>query len=136
MALDEGKETDGLSRSYKRIVTRIEDLIRSEEPRMSVPEICLRLGESRRTVERAFRQELDSSPAQYLLKYRLCRAREDLIRGGHAVTNIATKHGFYELGRFSMRYRQLFGELPSETLASRTIAAASIPLPQGDRPRL
>ena len=32
------------------------------------------------------------------------------------VTRIVTDHGFWELGRFSVAYRALFGESPLETL--------------------
>ena len=32
------------------------------------------------------------------------------------VTEVATSHGFYELGRFSVSYRSMYGEAPSETL--------------------
>jgi transcriptional regulator GlxA family with amidase domain len=42
-------------------------------------------------------------------------------RGGH-FTQIATNLGFYELSRFSQRYREHFGETPSATLARCTAA--------------
>ena len=45
-------------------------------------------------------------------------ARRALERGGAAttVTQVANEYGFGELGRFAVRYRQLFGETPSATL--------------------
>jgi AraC family ethanolamine operon transcriptional activator len=39
-----------------------------------------------------------------------------LARQSVTVTKIATRLGFRELGRFSVEYREMFGESPSATL--------------------
>jgi AraC family transcriptional regulator, ethanolamine operon transcriptional activator len=107
------------------VVRQAEELLRHEEnPIVSVSDLCLRLGVGRRSLERAFRHFLDLSPLKYLMAYRLCRAHNELAAGNGTVTGIAMRYGFYELGRFSERYRRLFGELPSETLASKELRAA------------
>jgi AraC-like DNA-binding protein len=56
---------------------------------------------------------------QALMRRRLDLARLLLQQGGCGVnvTAIAMQLGFFNLGRFSARYRQAFGESPSATLA-------------------
>ena len=59
------------------------------------------------------------SPTRYLWLRRMHLARRALRRADPAmttVTEIASNCGFWELGRFSVAYRALFGESPSAAL--------------------
>jgi transcriptional regulator GlxA family with amidase domain len=58
-------------------------------------------------------------PIRYLSLRRMYLVRRALLRADPStatVTRIVTDHGFWELGRFSVSYRTLFGESPSESL--------------------
>ena len=58
-------------------------------------------------------------PIRYLWLRRMYLARRALIQavlGTVSVTAVATEYGFWELGRFSIEYRALFGETPLVTL--------------------
>ena len=86
---------------------------------LSVQELAQALGVTRRALEYAFSSALEVSPGRYLLAHRLNRARRDLhARAPLNVTDAALRHGFRHLGRFSGQYRELFGELPSQTRRS------------------
>lgn len=90
----------------------------------SIVEICAQLGVSERTLQYAFKRDMQLSPVTYLRILRLNKARAMLLSVTSAnttVTQIAMMWGFLHLGKFSQDYRRMFGELPSETLA-RTIS--------------
>ena len=74
---------------------------------------------SERTLHNAFHEQFGVSPKRYLRLHTLNRARSAL-RSADArvtrVTDVATKLGIWEWGRFSHDYQTLFGELPSQTL--------------------
>jgi AraC family ethanolamine operon transcriptional activator len=84
----------------------------------SIPTLCTVAGVSERTLEYAFREQLDTTPVRFLMLRRLNRVRRDLLapEQGVTVTQIMLRTGVYDLGRFAGEYRQLFGELPSDTL--------------------
>lgn len=82
---------------------------------LSIAELCGRLGVSRRTVQYAFQHVLNLNPVAYLRAVRLNYVRRAL-RAGELVTAAATKWGFLHLGNFAQDYREMFGELPSETV--------------------
>lgn len=75
---------------------------------------------SRRTLERAFREVLEDSPYNYVLRLRLHRIRRELVTEAEArctIAMIASRWGIREPGRLSGWYSELFGETPSDTQA-------------------
>ena len=78
-------------------------------------------GLSVRTVQRAFQKEFGLCSQEWMRVERLHRVRDDLLNEtfGTSVMKTATRWGFFHLGRFSQRYRDLFGESPSVTVARR-----------------
>jgi transcriptional regulator GlxA family with amidase domain len=95
-----------------------------DEP-LHIPALCRALAVSERTLRKAFRRIHGLPPCRHLRMLRLSRARRALLSADckrMTVTEIATCFGFVELGRFSVEYRKVFGESPSQTL-SRTSPA-------------
>jgi len=105
--------------SYARIVRRARAFIHENLNRLlSVEVIAHAAVTSPRTLHRAFRIVLDETPYSYVLKLRLHRIRREVIADAEAAStlaSIANHWGVSELGRFSGWYRDLFGELPSQT---------------------
>ncbi|MBX9650983.1 MAG: helix-turn-helix domain-containing protein [Xanthobacteraceae bacterium] len=75
-------------------------------------------GCSARSLFRQFRKTRGHSPADFVKRVRLDRARHMLQQAGSesSVIQIALKCGFQNAGHFARDYRVTFGELPSATL--------------------
>ncbi len=84
----------------------------------SIRTLCAMTGASYMTLERGFRETYGLPPHAHLKALRLSRARRELLHPtpDSTVTGVALHWGFLELGRFSVQYRQRFGETPRETL--------------------
>lgn len=105
---------------YRRIAERFDAAARSKlGPDLGIAELCRIVGVEQRTAVRAFRAIHATTPSWYLRAVRLNLAREALLvpdARPTTVTEVATRFGFRELGRFALHYRAMFGETPSETL--------------------
>jgi transcriptional regulator GlxA family with amidase domain len=89
-----------------------------DEP-LHISALCRTLEVSERTLRKAFHKTLGLAPCRHLRMLRLSQARRALLCADAkfvTVTEIATCFGFVELGRFSVEYRKVFGECPSQTL--------------------
>ena len=90
----------------------------TEEP-IYMPELCQRLGLSMRALRNYCHDHLGMGPKRYLLLRRMNLAYQALRAAQPSettVTQVATRFGFWELGRFAVEYRAWCGELPSATL--------------------
>ena len=85
---------------------------------------------------RCFRETLGVTPMAYVRRYRLTRAREQLVTTDLPVSRIATDTGFADLAHFSRAFRTQFGVSPrilrTHTRALRsTSRSAGTSLPGG-----
>jgi AraC-like DNA-binding protein len=111
-------------RRHDLIVARFEAFLEanSNEP-LYLTEICAAVGVSERTLRVVCEEHLGMGPIRYLSLRRMHLVRRALLRADPStttVTRIATDHGFWELGRFSVAYRSLFGDSPSDSLRRRS----------------
>jgi AraC-like DNA-binding protein len=96
------------------------DLIRQARGMIDLTTLCERMGYSAESLRLMFGEFLGVPPMRYAKIERLheCRRRLAEADGSkRSVAWIASHLGFTtSLGRFAREYRELFGELPSETL--------------------
>jgi len=102
------------------LMARFEEALeKSIDRKLNMPALCAAIGVPERTLRGCCTEVLGVSPTRYLLLRRLNRARDALRRANSSrasVAEVARNHQFLELGRFSVMYRAIFGESPSDTL--------------------
>jgi AraC-like DNA-binding protein len=89
----------------------------------TVVEIAQAAGVGVRALALGFDKHFGMSPLRYLQQVRLDGIRAQLqgAAAGDTVTRIALDWGFANLGVFAARYRERFGESPSETLRRQCV---------------
>jgi AraC-like DNA-binding protein len=85
-----------------------------------IEDLCRATGKEVRTLQRCFREYFDITITDYLKMVRLNSARRALSRAlpdEETVASVALQNGFTHFGRFSVEYKNRFGESASETLS-------------------
>jgi len=120
--LSEGQEIE-VGNAYWRhvaVMRRLENFLEANPDRtLHLTDLCEAAAASDRTLRILCQEHLGMSPTRYLLLRRMHLARRALRMADPTtatVTEIATSCAFWELGRFAVAYRLLFGEPPSATL--------------------
>jgi AraC-like DNA-binding protein len=110
----------GAGTSWNMLVECAEKLALADlDKPLHISALCRALAVSERTLRKAFYRTHGIPPCRHLRMMRLSQARRALLSADPdivTVTEIATGFGFIELGRFSVEYRKVFGESPSQTL--------------------
>ncbi len=110
-------------RQHAVVIQRLEELLETKHDRpLYISEICAATGASERVLRVCCHDHLGMGPVRYLRLRRMHLARRALLLADAAkatVTDIATQYGFWELGRFAVEYRALFGDRPRRRCAGR-----------------
>ncbi|WP_199294650.1 helix-turn-helix domain-containing protein [Anabaena sp. FACHB-1237] len=122
LTLEEAKDVKHKKNVVKRssILKQAEDMMRNNlRYDLTIPEICQELGVSQRTLEYIFKDFYEISPHNYFKKLRLNALYQELQKDSEFrfIYDLAEDFGFFHRGEFAHDYYQLFGELPSKTLA-------------------
>jgi AraC-like DNA-binding protein len=116
----ETAETGSTHHRHAAVMWRLEELLEANSDRtLYLAELCSAAAVSERTLRACCQEHLGMSPTRYLWLRRMHLARRRLRIAdptATTVTEVATKYGFWELGRFSVAYGSLFGESPSASL--------------------
>ena len=93
---------------------RFIDLAGTCDQQIPLAQVSVLLSVSVRTLSAYVNRHVGMSPAKFMRRQRLMKARERLL-AGDTVTHAAVEFGFWNLSVFARYYREQFGELPSET---------------------
>jgi len=120
LAADHSEQVRNVHSHRATVMRRLEEIVRAKSGEtLYMAELCAAVGATYWTLRDCCLEYLGMSPKRYLWMRRMNLARRALHSADlehTTVTEIATEYGFWELGRFSVAYRSLFGEPPSAAL--------------------
>lgn len=103
----------------RQVKRAIDYMIANIASPLTIEDISQAAGVGVRALQVAFQQFKETTPLNYLRRLRLENVRRELIAGKQervSISDVARKSGFTHMGRFSLLYREAFGEMPTETL--------------------
>lgn len=112
-------------RAFQRssLVKQAEDYMQAHlDHPLTLADLCQALGTSSRALSYGFQDIFGMSPMAYLKTLRLTgvhRALKAANPDSKTILNIASQFGFWSMGHFARDYKQMFGELPRQTLEQK-----------------
>jgi AraC family ethanolamine operon transcriptional activator len=106
------KETFDIAKARRLLEKNIDSIY-------NIQDLVEELNISIRTLQYNFKGKLGISPKHYLQNLRLNAIRKELLQQNVDevnISNIALKYGFFHPSHFTLEYKKLFGETPTQTL--------------------
>jgi AraC-like DNA-binding protein len=120
LGIGDVEEDRAAQRRHDAIMRRFHAVLEANRGQvLYVQDMCTAIGVAERTLLRCCHEHLGIGPKRFLLLRRMHLTRRALREADAAATTvarIATQFGFWELGRFAVSYKCMFGESPSFTL--------------------
>lgn len=107
------------SRRAKLIAQAEQEMLASFEKPLTLKQLAQKLGSSSSALSYGFKELFGMSPMRYL-KVRRLNALRQRLKASYpedcTITMLANQFGFWSAGHFARDYKDMFGELPSQTL--------------------
>ncbi len=102
----------------RAFLERLQEIVEENlsDENFQVEELCREIGMSRRQLQRKLNALLDCSPAFYIRRIRMERAKQLLEQNAGNVTEIAFDVGYGNVSNFARAFRDAFQKSPSEFL--------------------
>lgn len=108
------RETTGGAPEPDDVIRAMEIIRRKATLGLKVEDLSRTLSVNRRTLERAFRERLERSPAVEIQRLRMAAARELLRNSEFSISQVAVLAGYAETAAFSTAFRRETGFTPTE----------------------
>ena len=109
----------GITAAMERrsVLSRCRDFIAAAMGRpIQLQDLCINTGVGKAELEQLFRQECGIHPMNYIKVRRLQSGRHAMLIGCASPKDASASVGCWDLGHFSVEYRNVFGESPASTV--------------------
>ena len=112
--------SDDALTDYSDLAPAIETISQQFRDKLSIEQLASVSNLSVRQFQRRFKRIFHTTPKEYLIKYRLLRAAEQLANSNEGITHIAIDNGFYDHSTFVKHFKKYMNLTPLKYRAKFT----------------
>lgn len=115
-------EKSGISRHDIEMAQKVENILTADVTRIppTVKELARQAAMSESKLKKIFKAVYGQPPYEYFQNQRMQKAKIMLLSGNYSVKDIGYTLGYANLSNFTLAFKKVFGQLPSDILRTRT----------------